>query len=69
MPIYEYQCRDCGARFEKIVPFSQADSTPTCPHCDSPDTRKQISIFAASGPSAGDAGDSSSSCGLGGGFT
>ncbi len=32
MPLYEYECRKCGHRFEKIQKFS--DPTPrTCPHC------------------------------------
>jgi putative FmdB family regulatory protein len=32
MPIYEYQCKKCGHRFEKILKFS--DKQPTkCPEC------------------------------------
>lgn len=32
MPLYEYECRKCGYRFEKIQKFS--DPTPrTCPQC------------------------------------
>jgi putative FmdB family regulatory protein len=32
MPIYEYECKKCGHRFEKILKFS--DKQPTrCPEC------------------------------------
>lgn len=32
MPIYEYQCRDCGFEFEKIQRFSDR-AIRTCPKC------------------------------------
>ena len=32
MPIYEYQCRKCGHRFEKIQKFSDAP-VKKCPEC------------------------------------
>jgi putative FmdB family regulatory protein len=41
MPIYEYACPGCGARFEKLVRrFGEAVS------CASPDVEKQLSVFA-----------------------
>jgi putative FmdB family regulatory protein len=30
MPIYDYQCRSCGHRFEQLV---KAGETPACPAC------------------------------------
>ncbi|MCU0951803.1 MAG: zinc ribbon domain-containing protein [Burkholderiaceae bacterium] len=42
MPIYEYACRDCGQRFEQRV---RAGSAPTCPHCQSTQLDKQLSVF------------------------
>ncbi len=30
MPMYEYHCPRCGARFERIVSFTQADQVD-CP--------------------------------------
>ena len=70
MPLYEYQCSDCGDEFEKVVRFSEADQSPTCPTCQSLNTRKKISVFAALGNSSGSSGYSTgSSCSSSGGFT
>ena len=33
MPLYEYECDDCGHRFEKIQKFSDPPVS-TCPSCD-----------------------------------
>lgn len=32
MPLYEYECKECGRRTEKIQKFSDAELT-VCPHC------------------------------------
>jgi putative FmdB family regulatory protein len=32
MPLYEYECNECGRRTEKIQKFSDAPLTE-CPHC------------------------------------
>ena len=32
MPLYEYECEDCGHRFERIQKFSDA-LVSTCPSC------------------------------------
>ena len=32
MPIYEYECKECGNRFEKMQPIT-ADPLKECPHC------------------------------------
>lgn len=32
MPLYEYECKQCGRRKEKIQKFSDAPLT-VCPHC------------------------------------
>ncbi len=69
MPIYEYRCKECGAEFEKMVRLSEADRSPLCPECGSPDTRKQITIFASPNSSSSTQGSSSSSCGSGGRFS
>jgi putative FmdB family regulatory protein len=46
MPIYEYVCDDCDARFEKLVRrFGEAVS---CPSCLSATVAKQLSSFAVS---------------------
>jgi putative FmdB family regulatory protein len=42
MPLYEYQCDSCGARFELIRKFSDPPLT-TCPTCGKDGVRKLIS--------------------------
>jgi putative FmdB family regulatory protein len=53
MPLYEYNCRDCGDDFEKIVSFSQADQLPECPVCGQSNTQKKISAGAFIGATSG----------------
>jgi putative FmdB family regulatory protein len=43
MPIYEYECRTCGHRFEQLIIHS---TTPTCPSCSGHDLERMISLFA-----------------------
>ena len=47
MPIFEYQCRQCGNKFERIV--SSEASTATCKACGSPRVQKLLSVFAVVG--------------------
>jgi putative FmdB family regulatory protein len=70
MPLYEYQCNDCGDEFEKMVRLSEADQNQACPSCESLNTKKKISFFSALGGSLGGTSVSAgSSCGSSGGFT
>lgn len=41
MPIFEYQCEECGNEFEELV-FSR-DECPPCPKCASDKTCKLMS--------------------------
>lgn len=41
MPIYEFQCQNCGHEFEQILPFS-AQSVPACPRCSSNQVDRQV---------------------------
>ena len=45
MPIYEYQCRACAHRFEKLVRPHVPD-TIACPACQSVDLERLLSSFA-----------------------
>ncbi len=47
MPLYEYICATCGARFEKLRPMSKADEPAPCIQCGSQDTSRAISLFCA----------------------
>ena len=70
MPLYEYQCNDCGEGFEKMVRFAEADQAQACPACQSRNTKKKLSVFASPGGSSnGSDVSAGSSCGSSGGFT
>jgi putative FmdB family regulatory protein len=70
MPIYEYNCRDCGENFEKMIRFSDQYLIPTCPNCKNQNTQKKISTVASiGGTSSGLGGSTSSSCGSSRGFS
>lgn len=63
MPIYEYECVDCGLQFEKIV--CRTSATPTCDSCGSTRVEKRYSAFAVgAGNSAGsEAASGCTTCG------
>jgi putative FmdB family regulatory protein len=44
MPIYGYDCNQCGHQFEKLVRSS--DNAPSCPTCESTDLTRQLSLIA-----------------------
>lgn len=56
MALYEYQCPDCGERFEKRMPMGDALQLVPCPACDS-QARKVIGNFAVVGRAEAGVGD------------
>ncbi len=69
MPITEWTCRKCGARFE-LLTLGGAKEEPVCEECgaEGKDVEKQLSRFASTG--TGDGGSSSGGgCAPGRGFT
>ncbi|MFH1145115.1 MAG: zinc ribbon domain-containing protein [Candidatus Eisenbacteria bacterium] len=49
MPLYEYMCRRCGARFEALIPVSareQEEKKLACPKCGTTGPLRQISPFS-----------------------
>ncbi len=56
MPLYEYRCHSCGARFERLIRSTAATATTVdahaprqalvCPRCDSTEVERLLSIFA-----------------------
>lgn len=63
MPIYEYECASCGARFELLVSRSKAKKSPACEECGSSDTARVMSGFFGRSGSGEDAGSIGSACG------
>jgi len=43
MPIYEFECRKCGSRFEALVASAAAAKDEKCPRCGSNEVKKTIS--------------------------
>ena len=48
MPIYEYTCRACGAKFEALV---RGADVPGCPSCESEDLERLLSLPAVTSDS------------------
>lgn len=53
MPLYEYQCQDCGKIFELLRRFSEADKDVVCPECESENVERILSGFATGGCGSG----------------
>lgn len=64
MPIFEYRCNDCSAKFEELV--SRSDDKVSCPECGSENTSKLLSMFAASASGGAVPSRATGGCGTGG---
>jgi putative FmdB family regulatory protein len=64
MPIYEYQCEQCGEMFELFVRSSPSKEELVCAKCGSPKVHKAISLFGVGSGNAKGA-SSAASCGAG----
>jgi putative FmdB family regulatory protein len=54
MPIYEYECPDCGSRFDRRAAMHTPD--PACASCGAAKVRRLISVFASTGGAASSPG-------------
>ena len=61
MPIYEYECVDCGERFELRRGMTDKDDDIGCPSCGTKKPRRIFSMFG-SGSSGSTAGASGVTC-------
>jgi putative FmdB family regulatory protein len=61
MPLYEYVCNDCRAKFETLV--RRWGDRVDCPGCGSGSVEKQLSTFAVAS-SQPPASGASASCGM-----
>jgi len=56
MPIFEYECPECGHTFEEIETIADRDKPHICPVCGGKRARRIVSLFSAggsSGPASG----------------
>jgi putative FmdB family regulatory protein len=45
MPVFEYECRKCGEKFEVRRGFWDKETGTKCPKCGSDDVKKVFSLF------------------------
>jgi len=67
MPMYEFECPQCGNTFERLKPMSAMDEEEACPCCGNPRAQRTISSFAT-GKGSGSS-PSSAGCGSSRGFS
>ncbi len=53
MPIYEYRCQECGARFDARRAMKDADAPIVCPVCGAAKTKRGLSLFFANSSGSG----------------
>jgi len=53
MPIYEYQCQECGKEFEKLVRSISSAPKVECPRCGGKKVKKALSLFGTQSSSSG----------------
>lgn len=61
MPIYEYECADCGAKFELLI---RGKEKPECPHCKGHRLDKLISASATHAKSSDSCGCAAKQAGM-----
>jgi putative FmdB family regulatory protein len=61
MPIYEFECTECGHRFDRLQGLS--DPKPACSSCQGTRVNRLISLVAGL---AGSGSSASGGCGCGG---
>lgn len=69
MPIFEYQCKKCGTKFEELVQGDREAQIP-CPECGNNQTEKLVSAIGgiamgkSTAPPCGSQCSSAGSCGM-----
>jgi putative FmdB family regulatory protein len=61
MPLYEYVCKSCGERFEKLVRMSGQPLMIACPACAGDEVERALSTFATGG--GAQRSDAAANCG------
>lgn len=55
MPLYEFRCKVCGERFERLMRFGESSDELACPACEQHAVERLFSTFARSGGGGGGA--------------
>ncbi len=66
MPLYEFDCLECGQSFEKLVRSAAAVTAVTCPTCGQPRIQKKLSVFASTGKEGRSVSAGAAACAPGG---
>jgi putative FmdB family regulatory protein len=61
VPLYEYECKDCQSKFEKLI-FNK-ETEVVCPACGGPEVNQLLSTFAVGGSPQGAAATEAGPCG------
>ena len=63
MPIYEYRCKQCGAKFDKLVKLSTKPLEIECPKCGARKAEKAVSRLGLTSSSSSSKSLGAPSCG------
>jgi putative FmdB family regulatory protein len=63
VPIYEFECKNCGHKFEIIMRASASKENVTCPKCQAKNPDRLMSAFSAGSGSNSGGFSAASSCG------
>ncbi len=65
MPVYTYECKDCGQKFELLVGVGAGNEEIKCKKCNSKNVQKIPTVFnAGSGRSSSSSGCPTGNCNL-----
>ena len=63
MPIFEFQCPDCGHQFEELILGGGGAAELQCPKCNKPGVEKLLSVFSNARIASDSSAASGASCG------
>lgn len=59
MPMYEYRCKRCNHKFERLVSYENRETPGDCPECGCARSKRLMSSFAGHTSGGGNIGGSS----------
>ena len=63
MPLYEYTCGACKAKFDQLVRTADRDAGVKCPECGSPKTARALSLVSVGADQKGAPSGDTPACG------